>query len=183
MANTTLFLIITVVIAAILVLWFGYMSRRRAQLKARFGPEYDRTVKDVGNPRKAEALLDERAKRVSRYSIRPLSPEEQQRFLAAWTDVQGRFVDDPAGAVTDADVLVADLMEARGYPTTDFDHRAEDVSVDHPAVVHQYREAHEVAVRHAHAGVATEDFRKALVHYRALFDDLLDVRQPVRKPA
>ena len=183
MTNSTLILIITVVIAAILVLWFGYMSRKRAQLKARFGPEYDRTVKDVGNPRKAEALLDARAKRVSRYSIRPLSPDEHQRFLAAWTDVQSRFVDDPAGAVADADVLVADLMEARGYPTSDFDHRAEDVSVDHPAVVPHYREAHEIAVRHARAGVATEDLRKAIVHYRALFDDLLDVRQPVRKPA
>ena len=181
MTNTTLILIITVVIAAILVLWFGYMSSRRAQLKAHFGPEYDRTVKDVGNPRKAEALLDARAKRVSRYSIRSLSPEEHQRFLAAWTDVQARFVDDPAGAV--ADVLVADLMEARGYPTTDFDHRAEDVSVDHPAVVPHYREAHEIAVRHARAGVATEDLRQAIVHYRALFDDLLDVRQPVRKLA
>lgn len=183
MTNTTLILIVAVVVAAIVVLWFGYASRKRAQLKARFGPEYDRTVRDVGNPRKAEALLDARAKRVSRYSIRPLSPEEHARFLAAWRQVQARFVDDPAGAVADADVLVADLMDTRGYPTSDFDHRAEDVSVDHPAVVAHYREAHHIAVRHARAGTSTEELRKAIVHYRALFDDLLDVQQPVRKPA
>jgi hypothetical protein len=140
-------------------------------------------VPDVGNPRKADALLDARARRVSRYTIRPLSSEEHQRFLTAWGRLQGMFVDDPAGAVAEADVLVADLMDTRGYPTRDFDHRAEDISVDHPDVVQHYREAHAIAVNHAHSGTSTEELRKAIVHYRAIFDDLLDVREPVRKPA
>jgi hypothetical protein len=183
MTNTALILTVVVVVAAIVVLWFGYASRKRAVLRARFGPEYDRTLKDVGNARKADALLDARAKRVSRYTIRPLSPEEHERFLTAWQRLQGRFVDDPAGAVAEADVLVADLMDTRGYPTTDFDHRAEDISVDHPDVVEHYRAAHVIAVTHARGGTSTEELRKAIVHYRAIFDDLLDVREPVRKRA
>jgi hypothetical protein len=121
--------------------------------------------------------------RPSRSTIRALTPEEHQRFLGSWQQVQARFVDDPAGAVAEADILVADLMDTRGYPTADFDHRAEDVSVDHPAVVTHYRQAHDIAARHARGGVSTEDLRHAIVHYRALFDDLLDVREPVRKPA
>ena len=181
--STLILLVAAIVVAAIVVLWFGYTSRKRAQLQARFGAEYERTVRDVGDPRKADALLDARTKRVSRYTIRRLTPQEHQQFLSAWEQVQARFVDDPAGAVAEADILVADLMDTRGYPTTDFDHRAEDVSVDHPAVVSQYREAHDIAARHARSGVSTEDLRKAIVHYRALFDDLLDVREPVRKPA
>jgi hypothetical protein len=183
MTNTALILIVVVVVAAIVVLWFGYASRKRAQLRARFGPEYDRTLKDVGNPRKVDALLDARAKRVGRYMIRPLSAEEHDRFLTAWQRLQARFVDDPAGAVAEADVLVADLMDTRGYPTSDFDHRVEDVSVDHPDVVQHYREAHAIAVNHARGGTSTEELRKAIVHYRAIFDDLLDVREPVRKRA
>jgi hypothetical protein len=176
-------LIVAGVLAAIAVLWYAMTARRHARLRARFGPEYERTVRDVGDTRKADALLDARARRVSRYSIRALTNEEHDRFLAAWQRLQGRFVDDPAGAVAEADVLVAELMATRGYPTTDFDRRAEDVSVDHPAVVNHYREAHAIAERHARAGASTEDLRHAIVHYRALFDDLLDVREPVRKPA
>lgn len=183
MTNTALILIVVVVVAAIVVLWFGYASRKRAQLRARFGPEYDRTLKDVGDARKADALLDARAKRVSRYTIRPLSREEHERFLTAWERLQARFVDDPAGAVAEADVLVADLMDTRGYPMSDFDHRVEDVSVDHPEVVQHYREAHAIAVNHARGGTSTEELRKAIVHYRAIFDDLLDVHEPVRKRA
>jgi FtsZ-interacting cell division protein ZipA len=183
MSSTALILIVVVVVAAIVVLFVGFASRKRAQLRERFGPEYDRTLEDVGTPRKADALLDARAKRVSRYTIRPLTPEEHERFSTAWHRLQARFVDDPAGAVAEADVLVADLMDTRGYPTSDFDHRAEDVSVDHPDVVQHYREAHAIAVNHARGGTSTEELRKAIVHYRAIFDDLLDVRERVRKPA
>jgi hypothetical protein len=183
MSSTALILIVVVVVAAIVVLFVGYASRKRALLRARFGPEYDRTLKDVGTPRKADALLDARARRVSRYTIRPLTPEEHERFSTAWQRLQARFVDDPAGAVAEADVLVADLMDTRGYPTSDFDHRAEDVSVDHPDVVQHYREAHAIAVDHARGGTSTEELRKAIVHYRAIFDDLLDVQERVRKPA
>jgi FtsZ-interacting cell division protein ZipA len=183
MSSTALILIVVVVVAAIVVLFVGYASRKRALLRARFGPEYDRALKDVGTPRKADALLDARARRVSRYTIRPLTPEEHERFSTAWQRLQARFVDDPAGAVAEADVLVADLMDTRGYPTSDFDHRAEDVSVDHPDVVQHYREAHAIAVDHARGGTSTEELRKAIVHYRAIFDDLLDVQERVRKPA
>lgn len=183
MTTTTMIFIVVGVLAAIAVLWYALTARKRAQLRAQFGPEYERTLKDVGNPRKAEALLDARARRVSRYAIRALTRDEHDRFLSAWQRVQARFVDDPAGAVAEADALVAELMATRGYPTSDFDRRAEDVSVDHPAVVDHYREAHAIAVRHAREGVSTENLRHAIVHYRALFDDLLDVREPVRKPA
>jgi hypothetical protein len=183
MSSTALILIVVVVVAAIVVLFVGFASRKRAQLREQFGPEYDHTLRDVGTPRKADALLDARAKRVSRYTIRPLTPEEYERFSTAWQRLQARFVDDPAGAVAEADVLVADLMDTRGYPTSDFDHRVEDVSVDHPDVVQHYREAHAIAVNHARGGTSTEELRKAIVHYRAIFDDLLDVRERVRKPA
>jgi hypothetical protein len=184
MTTTTMMLIVVVgLLAAIAVLWVAMAARRRAQLRERFGPEYERTVRDVGDPRKAEALLDARARRVSKYTIRPLSADEHNRFHSDWQRLQARFVDDPAGAVAEADVLVAELMATRGYPTSDFDRRAEDVSVDHPAVVNHYREAHAIAVRHAREGASTEELRNAIVHYRALFEDLLDVREPVRKPA
>jgi hypothetical protein len=180
--TTTTMILVVVIILALVAVWL-YMTRRRAQLKARFGPEYEHAVRDAGSPLKAEAALDARAKRVSKYTIRPLTADESDHFRDAWHQVQGNFVDDPAAAVAEADVLVTDLMNTRGYPTSDFERRVEDVSVDHPSVVSHYRDAHAIAVRHARNGVSTEDLRKAIVHYRALFDDLLDLREPVRKPA
>ena len=181
MTTTTIILVVVIILALVAV--FIYMGSRRAHLKARFGPEYERAVRDAGSPLKAEAALDARTRRVSKYTIRPLTADESDHFRDAWHHVQGKFVDDPAAAVAEADVLVTDLMNTRGYPTTDFERRVEDVSVDHPSVVNHYRDAHAIAVRHARNGVSTEDLRKAIVHYRALFDDLLDLREPVRKPA
>ncbi|WP_313803356.1 hypothetical protein [Sphingobium sp.] len=152
-------------------------NRRRANLRAKFGPEYGRTVEMTGNSRKAEAELHEREKRVAAFTIRPLSPPQADAFTDAWVRVQAQFVDDPQGAVSRADVLLTEVMEVRGYPIADFEQRSADLSVDHPEVVQNYRSAHDIAVRHARGEADTEDLRRAMIHYRALFDDL--VHEPV----
>ena len=183
MDNTTLLLIIVVAVLAVVALYF---VQRHASLKKRFGPEYDRVVQAAGNPVRADAELAARAKRVGRYEIRPLTPDEGERFTSAWQRLQSRFVDDPAGAVNEADQLVTDLMAKRGYPMAEFERRAEDLSVDHPAVVNHYREAHTIVTRQAETRrpASTEDLRQAVRHYRALFEDLLEVgRTPTRSPA
>jgi hypothetical protein len=184
MTNETIVIIAAVVVVAVAALaWFYVAQRRRAHLRTRFGPEYERAVHDVGNPRKAEAVLAEREKRVLSYQIRDLTPDERGRFAEAWRRVQSQFVDDPAAAVTEADLLVTDVMTTRGYPMADFDRRAEDLTVDHPNVVHHYREARQIASRHARMQASTEDLRQALVHYRALFADLLQVPNRMRRTA
>jgi hypothetical protein len=182
MTNTSL-IVVVVVIAAAAAAVLAYLARRRATLRARFGPEYDRAVKDAGSPGRADALLEARAKRVTTYRIHPLGRDESVAFSNRWRQVQSQFVDDPAGAVAAADALVTELMTARGYPMSEFDRRAEDLSVDHASVVHHYRHGHAIAVQHARQGASTEDLRQAVVHYRALFDDLLEVREPERKRA
>ena len=157
--------------------------QRRAHLLARFGPEYERTVHDVGNARRAEAELSQREKRVSSYHIRELTAEERDRFSKAWRAVQAKFVDDPPAAVTEADLLVTEVMTTRGYPMSDFDRRAEDLTVDHPDVVENYRQARDIAARHSRNQASTEDLRQAVVHYRGLFAELLDEPHPVRRIA
>ena len=167
-------------IAALVVavgLWFAMDIRRRRRLRQRFGPEYERTVRDVGSVREAEARLDGRAKRVDRLHIRPLGQADAARFKEAWRQLQNRFVDNPQAAVTEADRLVGEVMSARGYPLGDFDQRTADISVDHPRVVVHYRAARDIAQRHARGEASTEDLRQALVHYRALFDDLLEIEE------
>lgn len=166
--------IAVVVIAA--VVWFEMRRHRSEGLRARFGPEYDRTVHTVGDVKQAEASLEARAKRVEALHIRPLSADESTRYGAAWRRVQERFVDDPHGAVTEADRLVGEVMHARGYPLGDFEQRVEDISVDHAGVVMNYRAARDIARAHARGEASTEDLRQAMVHYRALFDDLLGTR-------
>ena len=184
MTNTTLIVIVAAIAAAAVVMAWGYLERRRrAQLRRRFGPEYDLTLRDAGDIRRAESILEAREKRVSQYRIRALRAEESRRFQDAWRRLQARFVDDPAGAVTEADTLLTELMTARGYPMTDFERRAEDLSVTYPKVVHHYREARIIADRHSRKAASTEDLRQALVHYHALFDDLLEVREPERRRA
>jgi hypothetical protein len=184
MTNTTLIAIVAVVaIATVVVAWMFVERRKRERLKARFGPEYERTLHDAGAPRKAESILERRQKRVSKYRIRPLTAEERRRFTEAWRRLQATFVDDPDAAVTEADTLVTELMTTRGYPMTDFERQAEDLSVDHAGVVHHYREARGIVERHARQEASTEDLRQALVHYRALFDDLLETAEPERRRA
>ena len=136
-------------------------------------PEYDRTVNDLRSRTKAESELKAREKRVELLSIVPLAPAEAAAFTQAWNVLQGRFVDDPKAAVTQADQLVRELMLKRGYPMGDFERRAADISVDHPAVVENYRAAQAIVVREKGAEADTEELRKAVVHYRALFDELL----------
>ena len=185
MTTTTVVIVaIVVAVAAVALAWMYTERRRRDHLRTRFGPEYQRAVQDLGNAQKAEAALQEREKRVASYHIHELSAEERSRFSEAWRRVQARFVDDPAGAVTEADLLVTEVMTVRGYPMSDFDRRAEDLTVDHPNVVHHYRQARDIASRHSRKSATTEDLRQALVHYRALFADLLEApHQPARRSA
>jgi hypothetical protein len=175
--NVIIALAAVAVLVALAVVYY-VQQRRRAHLRSRFGPEYDRTVRETHDLRKAESTLAARERRVARLSIRPLSPADQSRFTESWTRVQARFVDDPTAAVTEADRLVGEVMHARGYPLGDFDQRAADISVDHPHVVEHYRAARDIAQRHARGQASTEDLRQAFVHYRALFSDLLTAREP-----
>jgi hypothetical protein len=184
MTTETMIIVAVVVVVAVLALAWVYNARqRRERLRTRFGPEYERTVHDVGSEQKAEALLGERARRVSKYHIRDLKHDERARFSEAWRRVQAKFVDDPAAAVAEADMLVTEVMAARGYPMADFDRRTEDLTVDHASVVDHYRAAHDIAVRHSRGAASTEDLRQGLVHYRELFADLLNEHKPVRKSA
>lgn len=149
-------------------------SRHTARLRDRFGDEYDRTVDQSGSTYKAETVLHEREQRVAAFDIRPLQPARREAFVRTWLEVQAQFVDDPAGAVQRADVLLADVMTARGYPVADFDQRYEDISVDHGEVVAHYRTGHHIAASHARGEAGTEELRRAMIHYRALFDDLVN---------
>jgi hypothetical protein len=177
--------LVAVVVAMAIAGYFVWMRRRTEQLRERFGPEYDRTVHESGDVRKAEASLAARAKRVERLHIRPLTADEAARFSTAWQRVQSQFVDDPGRAITEADKLVGEVMAARGYPVGEFDQRVEDISVDHPDVVMNYRAARDIAMHHSQGAADTEDLRQAMVHYRALFRDLLagaDVPDTTHEP-
>jgi hypothetical protein len=149
-------------------------KKRTEELRDRFGPEYERAVRSEGDRSRAESDLDARAKRVEQLDIRPLSNRERDQFSESWRATQTRFVDDPVGATREADELVAEVMQVRGYPMGDFERRAADVSVDHPGVVEHYRAAHAIAMRTESGSENTEELRIALVHYRALFEDLLE---------
>jgi ABC-type nickel/cobalt efflux system permease component RcnA len=163
-----------VVLVILLAVWSTTRKRRTSQLQEGFGPEYDRTVDEVGSRRKAETELSDREKRREELDIRPLAPGARDRFADRWRTVQERFVDSPDSALREAHGLVVEVMGERGYPTDDFDQRAADVSVDHPHVVENYRSAHAITERR---DADTEDQRKAMVHYRALFDELLETEQ------
>jgi hypothetical protein len=176
--------IAVVVILIIAALAWLYVRKRRsttADLRKKFGPEYERAVLTHGSERKAEARLADREKRVETLNIRDLDPTEHERFLKRWESVQSRFVDSPKGAVAEADDLVSSLMKTRGYPVADFDQRAADISVDHPRVVENYRSAHEIALRVGKDIATTEDLRTAMIHYRSLFEELVQVPTIVEK--
>jgi hypothetical protein len=161
---------------------FIVMRRRRSQnLSEQFGPEYKHVVKQYGDPRKAEAELAAREKRVRKLEIRALAPEEQNRFAEAWRGTQTRFVDEPSKAVSEADGLIKEVMQTRGYPVGDFDQRTADISVDHPNVATNYRAGRAIAERNSKGEATTEDLRQAMVHYRSLFEELLDTTEPTKK--
>jgi len=174
MTATGIALIIIAVIVVAILAWYLMRERRTSRLRSRFGPEYEYAMREFGNRPKAEDALAAREKRMEKIHVHPLSNEDRDRFSDQWHDVQARFVDDPAASITEADRLVCDVMKARGYPMSEFEHRAEDLSVDHPHVVRNYRAAHQIAQRHDKGQASTEDLRQGLVYYRDLFDELLD---------
>src|SRR4030095_8291887 len=178
MMDPRLMVIAVAAVLVVAVLAWLYARRRKAataRLRQRFGPEYEHSVREQGSERKAEAQLADRQKRVAKLEIRDLDPAERERFSAQWHALQSRFVDDPKEAVTEADALVSTLMQARGYPVADFNQRAADIFVDHPRVVANYRSGHEIALRIGKGEAITEDLRTAMIHYRSLFEELVQV--------
>lgn len=166
-------IVVGIIIAAIVASLF-LRRRRTEKLRTQFGgAEYDRAVKEDGSRRHAEAGLNERTERVENLNIRPLTSADRARFVTSWQRVEARFVDGPGGAVTEADQLLRDVMSTRGYPVSDFDQRAADISVDHPLVLQNYRTAHEIAIRQTKGNANTEDLRQAMIHYRTLFEELV----------
>jgi hypothetical protein len=173
-------LIAFVAVAAVVVVglvWLSVRQRRTttAALRKRFGSEYEQAVRDHGSRGRAEAQLAGRAKRVKGLNIRDLDPAQRDRFSFQWQALQSRFVDEPKGAVAEADTLVSSVMQARGYPVADFSQRAADISVHHPQLVANYRSAHEIAVRLGQGDASTEALRTAMIHFRALFEELMHV--------
>jgi len=175
-------LAVAAILAVALLAWLYMQRRHRATtkgLRQRFGPEYELAVGEHGSERRAEAQLAAREQRVEKLKIRDLEPAKLERFSGRWQALQSRFVDDPTAAVSEADALVSTVMQARGYPVADFHQRAADISVDHPRVVAHYRSAHEIALRLARGEANTEDLRTAMIHYRSLFEELVQVPTPV----
>jgi hypothetical protein len=182
--DTSTILVLALVAIILFAAWYVIRKRKSMALKGRFGPEYDAAVRHHGDRTRAETELTDRLKRVERFSIKPLSPQDRERFVELWRGNQARFVDNPGAAIEEADNLVCDVMNARGYPMSEFERRAEDLSVEYPHVVRNYRAAHKIAERHSRGEADTEDLRRAFVYYRDLFSELLEphaVREEVHK--
>jgi hypothetical protein len=176
--------VVAVIVAVGIAILFSIRKRRTGKLRAQFGDtEYARAVKEGGSQRKAETVLDKRAERVEALHIRPLGPADRARFVESWRKVQARFVDGPGGAVVEADQLLGEVMSTRGYPVSDFGQRAADISVNYPLVLENYRAAHEIAVRQTSGQASTEELRQAMIHYRALFDELVAEPEMARAKA
>jgi len=156
------------------VAWLIIRRRHARQLRQKFGREYDHAVEKTGSKRQAETELQRREERVRQFDIRPLPAQQRAAYRDSWRQVQANFVDAPVRAVAEADELVTEVMQKRGYPMGDFEQRTEDLSVDHPVVVENYRAAHDIALRSDRGQADTEDLRQAMVHYRVLFEDLLE---------
>jgi hypothetical protein len=170
-------ILIAVIVAVVVIAVVSFIlarKRRSRNLRERFGPEYERVLEKEGEVRRAENVLAIRAERREKFELRRLPAASRADFFERWRVVQSQFVDDPKASVLRADQLVSELMTARGYPVADFDQRAADISVDHPVVVQNYRAAHDIALRHSRGQASTEDLRRAMVHYRSLFDELLE---------
>jgi hypothetical protein len=175
MSSEAVLVLILAVLLVVGVVWFAMRKRHTKELRDRFGPEYERTLRETGGQGQAESELDARQKRVEQLGIRPLSRDDQQRFADDWRATQAHFVDDPSAAIREADHHVGRLMETRGYPVGDFEQRAADISVNHPNVVTNYRAAHRIALSNDEGQASTENLRQAMVHYRALFVELLEL--------
>jgi len=181
MTTTGLVIIIAVVVMIAIAALVFYRKERSKKLRSKFGPEYEHAVETYGSSPKAEDALLARQKRIEKMHIHSLPPAERDRFAKDWHEVQAKFVDDPSGSIESADKLVCAVMQARGYMMSDFEGRAEDLSVDHGAVVRNYRAAHAIALRRDRGEASTEDLRKAMVYYRDLFDELLEAQVPELK--
>lgn len=176
-----LIIVVVVLLVAVIAIGIPFMRRQRSEhLREQFGPEYERSLSQTGDRKAAEKDLRERQQRHSSLEIRVLRPEERDRFQESWNSVQRSFVDDPTLALQDADELVTEIMRVRGYPVDDFDRRADDISVDHPDVVHHYREARTIRDASPGGAVNTEQQRRALTSYRSLIEPLLGSRPPRR---
>ena len=184
MTQTQMALVFIAVIVVVAVSVLVVLQRRSANLRARFGPEYDRAVAETGNRFKAESQLESVEKRVRSYSLTTLSAADRDRFRQSWRKIQAEFVDDPCRALSEADKLLGTVMLACGYPPSDFENRAAEISVDHATVVENYRAGHDIAVLHSQRQATTEDLRKGMIHYRALFNELIGEEQvPLRARA
>ncbi len=164
-------IVAAIVVVAIIVVVIGWIGLRRRRLQSQFGPEYQQVAAESGSKWRADSELAARQQRRQKLDIRPLEPQARERYANEWQQVQARFVDQPYEAVAEADRLVTTVMRERGYPTENFDEHAEYLSVDYPNLVGNYRSAHAVATRQKSA--STEELRTAMLHYRALFDELL----------
>lgn len=179
MTSETMWVVVAV-LATIAILavaaWMFVQNRRTKRLRAQFGPEYESELERVRDRRRVEGKLDDRWKRVEHLHIRPLTPRDRARFIESWRMVQAQFVDNPGAAVAEADRLLADVMSTRGYPAAndDFEQRAADISVDHAAIVANYRMAHAIAVSHSRGRASTEELRLATIYYRSVFEDLIN---------
>jgi len=173
MSPTVVIILIIVVLVIIAAIVYGVQVSRRKKLQSTFGPEYDRVVADTGSRSEGEKELREREKRHADLELKPLSAESKAKYSTAWEEVQIDFVDDPGQAVTTADELVTKLIAERGYPTSDYEDQLADLSVEHAQTLGHYRDAHAISELSKNDEASTEDLRQALVHYRALFADLL----------
>lgn len=182
MENVLLIIVVAVAVIAIAAAaWFYYQLQNSRRLKQRFGPEYDRTVERLSDREAAERELNEREKRVTRFNIVSLSAQDCERYQSKWTQVQAQFVDEPKTAVSEADFLIQEVMRKRGYPVSDFEQAAADLSVEHPVVVENYRVAYAIAERNQRGAADTEELRRAFVSYRTLFEELLRTNPPPRE--
>jgi lipopolysaccharide export LptBFGC system permease protein LptF len=172
-------LILIIVVLAVVAMFLEHRKTKTRAFRNKFGTEYDRAVLSQGSSKKAEAKLTDRQTRVGALKIRDLGHTERERFVSEWTIVQSRFVDHPKAAVTEADDLVSAILEARGYPKTSFEQRADDLSVTYPLLMENYRQAHAIAVRPSQLEASTEDLRSAMLQYRAIFDELAQPQKPV----
>jgi type II secretory pathway pseudopilin PulG len=184
-SSTLTAIVIAVAVIVIIAAAVFFLARRQrsARLRSRFGPEYERTIQDAGDRRRAEAELHDREQRVSKLDIRPLSASERDRFTTSWRMIQEEFVDRPKEALIKADDLLTEVMRARGYPTDTVEQRTADLSVDHPSVVQNYRAGRDLAAKDAEGQADTEDLRQAMIHFRALFDELVGDTAGARREA
>jgi len=173
MSSTLIIVFVLLLVVGAVLVAVGLVASRRRALRNRFGPEYDRVVESTEDRRAAERELRERERRHAELELRPLDPASRERYSASWEEIQVRFVDAPDRAVGEADELVTRLIAERGYPTGDYDDQLAHLSVEHARTLDHYRKAHEINERNSRGEATTEQLRQALVHYRALFADLL----------